>query len=132
MPQCVELVIISLLLSVSRPVVLGAVGRLGTRLRVDEIQPDVDTVTLVGQYSSRGEVYSIREADDGNETRSDNNTVYEWSCESVSSNPLGYNQSGCAFVHEYCTDLAHLFDYLSFIMCDLENVKVRGDCRYKI
>ena len=126
MPQCVELVIISLLLSVSRPGVLVTAGRLGTRLRMDKIKPDVDTVTLASQYISRGNVYSIREADDGNETRSDNETVYEWNCESVSSKPLGYNQSGCTFVHEYCADFVHLFDYLSFIMCDLEKVKVKA------
>ena len=84
-----------------------------------------DRVVLADSYMSQGKQQSVRAIEDENSTESANSTVYKWSCSHPSSTPQGYNESSCRYVRDYCADKTHLINYLEFVMCDLEKVKVR-------
>lgn len=88
---------------------------------------DKERVLLADSYMSQGKQQSVRAVEDENGTESENSTVYEWTCSHPSSTPQGYNESSCKFVRDYCAGQTHLINYLEFIMCDLEKVKVRVD-----
>lgn len=86
---------------------------------------DQDRVVLADSYMSQGKQQSVRAVENENSTESENSTVYDWSCSHPSSTPQGYNESSCRYVRDYCADKTHLINYLEFVMCDLEKVKVR-------
>jgi len=92
------------------------------RLELSAIE---DRVVLADSYMSQGKQQFVRAVENENSTESENSTVYDWSCSHPSSTPQGYNESSCRYVRDYCADKTHLINYLEFVMCDLEKVKVR-------